>query len=123
MLGEGVYMLNEVARYTGVPASTLRTWFMPRSDGRGNGPIFRSDWERVGDDFAVSFVNLIEAYVASFFRDKGIKPHHIRRVHEILKDEWGIPHPFASEDLRADEDNKILILSRAGDKGLVDVIK
>src|SRR6266700_1962315 len=99
MLGLGVYPLSEVTDYTGVPATTLRSWFICRSDGKGRGPLFQSDWERVENDYALSFVNLIEAYVASFFRAKKIKPSHIRKVHEALKDKWGIAHPFASQDL------------------------
>jgi len=121
MFGEGVYTLAEVTRYTGVPASTLRSWFMPRSDGKGHGPIFHSEWETVEDDFAVSFLNLIEAHVASFFRDKGCKPSHIRKVHQILKDGWKIAHPFASMDLRTDQ--RKIILNRVKDAALIDIEK
>jgi uncharacterized protein (DUF433 family) len=121
MLGMGVYPLAEVARYTGVHVSTLRYWFLPHE--RGKPPIFKSQWDRVENDFAVSFVNLIEAHVAAHFKSKGLTVHHIRRVHDILKDQWDIPHPFASQDLRIDPDAKQLILNRAEDASLVDVIK
>src|SRR5687768_9257582 len=101
MIDEGVYILAEVTQYTGVKPTTLRHWFMRRPDGRGRGPIFRSDYERVGNDFALSFLNLIEAYVASVFKAREIKPAFIRRAHEILQAEMGTPHPFAHADLRA----------------------
>lgn len=122
MLGQGIYPLSEVARYTRVPLSTLRSWFVPRSDERGLGPIFASDWDRVDEDYAISFVNLIEAHVASHFRNKGIKPRDIRKVHEILREGWGIAHPFASEDLRMDAEAKRIIMNRAGDQALIDVL-
>ena len=121
MIGTGVYTLGEAARYTELPSTTLRTWFKPRSDGRGRGPLFHSDYEVVARDFAISFINLIEAHVASFFRNKGIKPTHIRKVHQILKDEWGMPNPFAFADLGTD--GKSIILSRADDAALIDVLK
>lgn len=99
MIGQGVYTLAEVSQYTKQPVSTLRSWFMPRSDGQGRGPIFQSEWERVDDEFAVSFLNLIEAYAASMFRSKKVKPADLRRAHEILKQELNTPHPFAHAEL------------------------
>jgi uncharacterized protein (DUF433 family) len=114
----GVYTLSEAARYTGVPPTTLRSWFLQRTDGRGNGPLFQPDHPVVDGDFAISFVNLIEAYTASFFRKNKVKPRYIRRAHEILKEKWGIAHPFASEDLRTDGRSIIA----ATDTSLTDVI-
>jgi uncharacterized protein (DUF433 family) len=99
MIDQGVYTLAEVSRYTKVPGATLRSWFLPRSDGKGKGPIFRSEWARVGDDFAISFLNLIEAYAASVFKKNKVKPSDIRRSHEILAKELGTLHPFAHAEL------------------------
>ncbi len=123
MLGQGIYLLNEAARYTGVPSSTLRSWFMQRPDEKGQGPIFKSDWDKEGDDYALSFLNLIEVHVAAHFKSKGIIPRHIRKVHKILSNEWGIEHPFASQDLRTDNDVKQVIWSRSSDSALIDVLK
>lgn len=119
MLDQGVYTLSEVSRYTGVPFSTIRDWFLPHPQGR-HSPVFESDWPRVGDDYAVSFLNLIEAYVASFFRKKGMKPNHIRRAHSILQERWNTKHPFARRDLRTD--GKRIIIQSTGDPQLVEAI-
>ena len=102
MIGQGVYTLSEVSQFTKVPLATVRSWFKQRPDGKGKGPVFESDYEPVGDDFAVSFLNLIEVHIASFFRDEGVKPKIIRRAHEILQQELHTPHPFAHEDLSTD---------------------
>jgi uncharacterized protein (DUF433 family) len=107
---DAVYTLSEVSTYTGVPSTTLRAWFKPRSDGRGRGPVFQSDWEQAGDDFAVSFLNLIEARVASFFRKQGVRPIHIRKTHSALQQRLGISHPFAHQDLRSDGDRIFQII-------------
>lgn len=101
MLDQGVYTLSEVSRYTSVKPTTLRAWFIMRPDGQGLGPLFKSDYARLDNDFAVSFVNLIEAYVASFFKKNRVKPGDIRRTHEILKRELKVEHPFAHADLSA----------------------
>jgi uncharacterized protein (DUF433 family) len=122
MLDRGIYTLSEVRRYTKVPTQTLRNWFMPPSDRTDHRPVFRSQWDRVDGDFAVSFLNLIEAHVASLFRDKGIKSRDIRRAHEILKSRWKIEHPFAHADLRTD--GKAIILASGDDSDLlIDVIR
>ena len=102
MLQDGVYKLSDAARYVGVSASTLRAWFKPRSDGRGLGPIFQTPYPVVDGDYAINFVNLIEAHVARFFRGEGVSPKVVRKAHEILRRDLKTLHPFAHEDLRTD---------------------
>ena len=62
MLGQGTYRLSEVALYAGLPPSTVRAWFKWRSDRMGKGPLFTAEYKSVGGDFAVSFLDLIDAY-------------------------------------------------------------
>lgn len=119
MLGQGVYTLSEAARYAELPAATLRSWFKPRSDKKGQGPIFRSDYAPVDGDYAVSFLNLIEAYVARFFRKEGVKPPVIRRAREILTAELATPYPFAHVELCTDG---CRVIWKTGEAQLVDVI-
>ncbi|MBC8106227.1 MAG: hypothetical protein H7Z14_06520 [Anaerolineae bacterium] len=102
MLGQGVYHLSEVAVLTDTPTATIRSWFKQRPDGRGSGPIFKSDFRSVGGDYAVSFLNLVDAYMAAFFSEQGVNPRIIRRAHTILRRELKTPHPFAHEDLCTD---------------------
>jgi hypothetical protein len=79
----------------------VRSWFLPRANGAGKGPIFESQWEREGDDFAIGFLNLIETYAASFCKKSKVKHTDIRRAQEILKEELDTPHPFAHAELSA----------------------
>lgn len=119
MIGEGAYPIAEAARYAGVPVATVRSWFKPRADGRGRGPLFHSDLPAVGDDYAISFLNLVEVYVARFFRNEGVRPERMRRAHEILQVELGNAHPFAHADLGTDG-KQIILATAEGD--LRDVI-
>ncbi|HEX4795577.1 MAG TPA: hypothetical protein VH370_17435 [Humisphaera sp.] len=119
MIGHGVYALSEAARYAGLPVGTVRSWFKPRSDHRGQGPLFRSDYGPIEDDYAISFLNLIEAYVARFFRKEGVKAPILRRAHEVLQTELDTVHPFAHSALRTDGKR---IIRQKGDAELVDVI-
>jgi uncharacterized protein (DUF433 family) len=119
VLGKGVYTLSEVSRYADLPVATLRSWFKPRSDSRGHGPIFRSDYASIDGDYAVSFLNLIEAYVARFFRKEGVQPPVIRRAREILADELATRYPFAHAELCTDG---CRIIRKTHEIQLVDVI-
>jgi uncharacterized protein (DUF433 family) len=124
MFGSGLYTLPDVARYTGVPRSTIRSWFRPRSDGQGRGPMFQSDYETVDGEMAVSFLNLIDAYVARYFRQQNVSPLVLRRAHEILQLELGTPHPFAHADLCAGQGRIIRRTVEIADSPpkLVDVV-
>lgn len=119
MIGDGVYPLSEAARYAGVPVATVRSWFKARSDGNGQRPVFTSDFEPVDGDYAVSFLNLIEIYVAGFLRNEGVTPPTLRRAHQILQVELGTPHPFAHAHLGTDGKR---IMQKHADVLLVDVI-
>lgn len=120
MIGRGVYTLSEVAKYTSVPAQTLRAWFLPRSDAKGRGPIFKSDYAKVGDDFALSFANLVEAYVASFFKRNNVGAADIRKAHARLKSELG-EHPFAHAKLSTGL-GRIVIEENGKDTRFADVL-
>lgn len=89
-----------------------------RSDGKGLGPLFKTDYEPVNGDYAVSFLNLVEAYSAKFFRDQGVKPKIIRKAYTVLGKEIG-PYPFARLKLRTDG---VSIIQKEGWAGLVDVV-
>lgn len=119
----GVYTLTDASRYLGVSASTVRSWFLERADHRGNGPVFVGHYNKVGDDYAISFLNLIEAYVARFFRRAGVSARIVRRSHELLRQELGTAFPFAHEDLRTDGVAIIRhAVDSAGDTCFTDVV-
>jgi len=103
MLGQGVYRVAEVSRFTGLNAHRVRTWFKQRSDGSGDGPVFAADYEPVNGDFAVSFHDLIDVLVAGEFRDRyGVPMHTVRRAHGLLQTQLDTKHPFCHSDLYTD---------------------
>lgn len=122
MLGLGVYHIDEVSAYTGIGAATLRSWFKVRPDQAGRGPLFDSDYRPSGKDYALSFLNLIDAYVMSFFRKRGVKPKIIRNAYSILQKQFHTTHPFAHADLCTDGNRIIQESRRSGSVDLVDVI-
>lgn len=100
-LGCGSYRVAEVARYTGLAASTVRAWFRGRSDRKGRGPVFRSDLQIISGVFSVSFRDMIDALVAGQFRTFGVRMSVVRRAYDHLRATLG-PHPFCHQDLYTD---------------------
>jgi uncharacterized protein (DUF433 family) len=110
MLELGIYPLADVARFTELPPATVRSWFKPRPDGKGCGPVFDSDFDAVDGDYAVSFLNLIDTYIASFFRLHNVKPEVIRKAHRLMQKRFDTAHPFAHSDVRT-ADGRIIELT------------
>jgi len=103
MLGQGVYRLAEVSRFTGLHPSRVKTWFKLRSDGLGLAPIFAADYPPVNGDLAVSFYDLIDVLVAGEFRDRYNVPMRVvRRAHSLLQTQLRTKHPFCHSDLYTD---------------------
>lgn len=124
MIGQGVYTLAEVSKLTQVHPSTVRTWFKGRSDGTGLGYVFLSDYQPVGGDYAVSFLDLIEALVAGQFRfQHNVSMRIVRRAHELLQKDLGVDHPFCHTDLHTDGKRIFRLVANAlGEEKLSDVV-
>ena len=123
MLGEGVYKLAEVSKLTRMNPSRVRSWFKHRPDGRGHGPIFDSDYKSVDGDYAVSFLDLVDALVAGQFRDYNVSMQTVRRAYNLLKKELSTKHPFCHNKLFTDG-KKIfhLAANELGENRLSEVI-
>jgi len=119
IIGQGIYTLSEAARYARVPQATATSWFKPRGDRAGLGLLFDSDYAPIDGDYAISFLNLAEVYVARFFRNEGVKPSVLREARLKLQDELQTPYPFAHASLRTDG---IRVIRDMGDSRLVDVL-
>jgi len=124
MIGKGVYTLAEVSRLTELHPSTVRAWFKYRSDSVGYGPIFQSDYQSVGGDYAVSFLDLIDVLIAGQFRGRHKVPMRIvRRAHELLQEELDTKHPFCHSDLYTDGKRIFLLAAdKLNEDKLSDVI-
>lgn len=91
------YSTFEVARYVGVPESTLRFWvvgrpYPKRTGGRGfSGPLIN------GPDNSdhLSFVNLVEAHILQCIKfDHDIGPKEVRKTLDYLSQELNSDHPL-----------------------------
>jgi uncharacterized protein (DUF433 family) len=120
MLGKGVYSLPEAAHLLGLAPRKLRTWFVGRGDQK---PFFFADHPRVGSDIAISFRDLIDAYVASQFRDRGLSLQSLRRIFANLQSKFGDKHGFCHETLKTDGHSVFLhAVDEEGKEKLVDLL-
>ncbi|MBI1353440.1 MAG: hypothetical protein GC160_03775 [Acidobacteria bacterium] len=99
ILDHGVYIVAEARRYAGVSDSTARSWLRGRSGRKASAPLLHSDYEPCGKDFAISFLDLIDLFVAGRFRKAGVSMSVVRAAYESLGRELGTEHPFAHGEL------------------------
>lgn len=101
-LGKGVYDLAEAAKLTGLRRATVKEWFQGRGARPGAEPVFRSDYDAINGDLAISFLDLVELFVAGQLREHGVSLQCIRRIHSDLRAQWKTKHPFSRREIASD---------------------
>ncbi|MGH9948499.1 MAG: DUF433 domain-containing protein [Pyrinomonadaceae bacterium] len=97
-------MLDEAARYTGVPFNTLRSWVAGRSYSTEDGTKYSNPLIiRPGKDSLLSFTNLIEAHVLNAIRRKhAVAMPRVRKALDYLSKQFDSKHPLAEHDFETD---------------------
>lgn len=101
-LGHGVYSILEASRLTGLRAGRIREWFRGRPRGPGRQPVFLGDYAPVDGDFAVSFYDLIDVFVAGQLCMHGVSLQTVRRAYRWMTEELRAAHPFCRKELLTD---------------------
>jgi uncharacterized protein (DUF433 family) len=122
MIGGGVYSLSEAARLTGLRRARIKNWFEGRSGEPIPRPVFSSDYEPVGGDYAISFLDLVEVFVAGQLREHGVSLQYIRKAHVKLQTDWDTKHPFSKKDVRTDGKKIFAVLDDNERKIVYDVV-
>lgn len=108
-VGMGLYSLPEAARFSGLPASTIRRclagYQYPTRGGRRSGrPHFAGDFADEIDGRtvveSVSFRDLIELRFIAAFRAHEVSGHEIRRAAAALAEKLQTAHPFCTRQFR-----------------------
>lgn len=102
MLGNGVYGYREAARLTGLKPACVREWFRSRPGDAKRPPVFSSDYKPVDGGRAISFLDLIDVFVAGQLREHGVSLQTLRRVYVRLQTELNAKHPFCRSELLSD---------------------
>lgn len=115
ILGQGVYTYSEAARLTALRTSRIREWFRGRPSEASREPVFQGDYAPIDGDFAISFHDLIDVYVAGQLREHGVSMQTLRRVYGRMRKDLGSPHPFCRKELLSD--GKLVFIRNAGKGG------
>jgi uncharacterized protein (DUF433 family) len=100
-----MYTLAEVARYTGVPRATLRTWAVGRPYPTESGERFSRPIIVLPDEgqLMLSFINLVEVHVLAAIRKQHNVPlPKVRHALDFINDRFQTEHPLAHEQFRTD---------------------
>lgn len=94
VVGKGVYSVAEASRLTKLRSQRVREWFRGReSTSRIVKPVFESDYPVYEEDYAISFLDLIELNIGGKLRNANVPLQYLRRVYKHLRKEYG-DHPF-----------------------------
>ena len=127
------YMLQEAARYTGVPLNTLKSWVAGRTYSTGNGArrsaplIIRPP----GRESLLSFTNLIEAHVLNAIRRKhSVAMPRVRNALDFLSNKFESKHPLAEHDFETDgvdlfveKFGELINVSRGGQLAMKEILR
>jgi uncharacterized protein (DUF433 family) len=98
-LGRGVYSVADAARLTRVRPQKAREWFRGRkSPSRATRPVFESDYPVLHEEYALSFLDLVELNVAGKLREASVSLQSLRKVYNALRDDFG-DHPFCTRQI------------------------
>jgi uncharacterized protein (DUF433 family) len=127
------YTLGEAAHYLGISPSTLRSWFVGTSySHQGEARRFQAVIKpAAARPLALSFSNLVEAYVLTAIRRKHrIGLPTIRRSLRFLREKFGSRRPLLEEtlatrgaELFVEKLGSIVNLSRQGQVEITDLIR
>ena len=129
MREQGIYSLPEAANYLRIPPSTLRAWCFGQSSG---GRRFQSIIQLPNSDVkALSFVNLIEAYVLDAIRKQHkVTLQNVRKSLDYLKKEFPSKHLLADQlfetdgvDLFIDKYGSLINISKEGQTEMKEAIR
>ena len=103
-LGEGVFLVTDVAKILELPLPNVRHWlieFWNKKFGTEHGKYsFGDDKNR-----AVNFLTLIEFIAFAQLRQHGVSAQQIQKFHRALSKELNTKYPFAETKLLTDKKN------------------
>ncbi|HTK77326.1 MAG TPA: DUF433 domain-containing protein [Gemmataceae bacterium] len=120
-LGRGVYTISDAARLTGLRPARVREWFRRRPPPSRRRPIFISDYAPLAGETAISFLDLVDVYVAGQLREYGVSMQNVRRVYNSLAADLDVKHPFCHQRLLTD--GKTVLTSGLDEQGREELIE
>jgi uncharacterized protein (DUF433 family) len=120
----GFYTVAEAARLLGMESTQRITrWLTPTA--KGVEPIIIRDYQRIGREHELSFLDLMEVRFIEHFRQIRISLQSLRVASAAARKELGVSHPFATSSVKFQTDRKQIFLETAretGDRQLLNLM-
>lgn len=120
LIGRGVYSFSDAAILTRLKYSRVREWFSSRSS-TNLGSIFQSDFTGHTSQPLISFLDLVDVFIAGQLREYGISLQTLRRVYKTLQQDLGVEHPFGRRELLTD--GRRVFVAGLDSKGKQEVVE
>lgn len=101
LMGHGVYSFREASWLTGLKTARVREWFTSHQSVNHDS-IFESDFAGKTSQQLISFLDLVDVFVAGQMREHGVSLQTLRRVYKTLEHDQGLVHPFSRRELLTD---------------------
>lgn len=126
-LGNGIYSYGEASIITGVTYNTLRRWiegYRRTDSGNPISPIFESDYQKIDDKKALSFMDVIEILFIKSFHSYGLSVQLIRKAVDRAALLLSSQHPFAIKKFYTDGKTILARIAKESEMPeLIDLIK
>jgi uncharacterized protein (DUF433 family) len=120
VLAGGFYTVAEAARLLGLESpQRVARWLS------GPEPVILRQYEKLGTQHEIGFLDLLEVRFIEHFRRRGISLQSLRRCAQNARAALGMDHPFATSDVKFQTDRKRVFLETAeqtGDRKLLDLM-
>jgi uncharacterized protein (DUF433 family) len=93
------YTAARAASLAGVAPGTIRNWMLGYRHAEYEMYPVLGPRERTAERFTVSFLELAELIVVARYRKWGIDLRELTAAHTVLREEWGLPYPFATTNM------------------------
>ena len=119
-IGEGIYTIPRAAFIVRAKPGSVRRWVRgyKRHEAR-LAPLVDADYRSEAGTAAVSFLDLVELRLIERLTRMGVPLRRLREAHDYLRDQHGVAHPFAWEDLRTDGRDLFVSILERDSKNLV----
>ena len=115
-VARGVFTVREAAGYLAMPVSTLSDW----ASATRSAPTISTVAGPRGSA-RVPFIGFAEAFVLAAFRRAGLPLQRIRPAVAILRDELGLEHALASQNLYTDGAEVLFDYAERGEPGFLEL--
>jgi len=124
LVGRGIYSFPRASQLTGIPTQNLRRWAMGRPSSANSAsasPLVHMDLPQIGEEAALSFLNLVELKLLGEFRRLDLPLQYLRRVVEVLRDSYDFEHPLACKRLATDGQAIFAEVDESGEFACIEI--